>query len=112
MPIISYQGKTPKIAADAYISPRATVIGSTTIGARCNVWEHAVIRADYNTIDIGNYYAILPANGKQRYLEHHNGSIEVEIGFSYNSGTNKEWATVEQLRDLIKKHIDPSFKPI
>ncbi len=53
MPILSYQGKKPKIADDAYISPRATVIGSTTIGARCNVWEHAVIRADYNTIDIG-----------------------------------------------------------
>lgn len=53
MPIISYQGKKPKIADDAYISPRATVIGSATIGARCNVWEHAVIRADYNTIDIG-----------------------------------------------------------
>ncbi|MFX1301666.1 MAG: gamma carbonic anhydrase family protein [Promethearchaeota archaeon] len=53
MPILSYQGKKPKIADDAYISPRATVIGSATIGARCNVWEHAVIRADYNTIDIG-----------------------------------------------------------
>ncbi|MFX1341893.1 MAG: gamma carbonic anhydrase family protein [Promethearchaeota archaeon] len=53
MPILSYQGKKPKIADNAYISPRATVIGSATIGARCNVWEHAVIRADYNTIDIG-----------------------------------------------------------
>lgn len=53
MPILSYQGKTPDIAPDVYISPRASVIGSTTIGARSSVWEHAVIRADYNTISIG-----------------------------------------------------------
>ncbi|MFW9831649.1 MAG: gamma carbonic anhydrase family protein [Candidatus Thorarchaeota archaeon] len=54
MSIISYQGKYPDIAPDAYISPRASVIGSATIGARSSVWEHAVIRADYNTITIGN----------------------------------------------------------
>ena len=53
MPIIPYQDKKPTIAADVYISPRATVIGAATIGARSNVWEHAVIRADYNTITIG-----------------------------------------------------------
>ncbi len=53
MTIISYKDKKPTIAKDAYISPRATVIGAITIGARSNVWEHAVIRADYNTITIG-----------------------------------------------------------
>ena len=53
MPIISYKGQTPTIADDAYISPRASVIGQATIGARSSVWEHATIRADYNTITIG-----------------------------------------------------------
>ncbi len=53
MAIIPYQDKKPIIAEDAYISPRASIIGATTIGARSSVWEHAVIRADYNTISIG-----------------------------------------------------------
>ncbi|MFX1576023.1 MAG: gamma carbonic anhydrase family protein [Promethearchaeota archaeon] len=53
MTVIPYQDKKPKIAKDVYISPRASVIGAATIGARSSVWEHAVIRADYNTISIG-----------------------------------------------------------
>lgn len=53
MTIISYKGINPKIAKDAYVSPRASVIGAATIGARSSVWEHAVVRADYNTISIG-----------------------------------------------------------
>ncbi|MFX0167894.1 MAG: gamma carbonic anhydrase family protein [Candidatus Hodarchaeota archaeon] len=54
MPVIPYQGKKPNIADDAYISPRASVIGQASIGARSSVWEHATIRADYNTITIGS----------------------------------------------------------
>ncbi len=53
MTIIPYKDKKPTIAKDAYISPRASVIGDATIGDRSSVWEHAVIRADYNTISIG-----------------------------------------------------------
>lgn len=53
MTIIPYKDKKPTIAKDAYISPRASVIGAATIGGRSSVWEHAVIRADYNTISIG-----------------------------------------------------------
>ena len=53
MPILPYKGKTPIIADDAYISPRASVIGKATIGARSSVWEHATIRADYNTVTVG-----------------------------------------------------------
>lgn len=30
-------------------------------------------------------------------------------GFKYNSGTNTEWLNVDQLRRLIKEHVDPSF---
>jgi len=30
-------------------------------------------------------------------------------GFSYNSGTNKEWLTVRQIQKLIREHVDPTF---
>ncbi|HEY9900172.1 MAG TPA: UDP-N-acetylglucosamine 4,6-dehydratase (inverting) [Pantanalinema sp.] len=30
-------------------------------------------------------------------------------GFKYNSGTNTDWLSVEQIRALIKQHVDPAF---
>jgi carbonic anhydrase/acetyltransferase-like protein (isoleucine patch superfamily) len=58
MAIYTFEGKTPVIAKDAYISPRASIIGAVTIGAKSSVWEHAVIRGDYNTITIGSETSI------------------------------------------------------
>jgi hypothetical protein len=34
----------------------------------------------------------------------------VPEGFSYNSGDNEEWETVNSLRELISEHVDPTFK--
>jgi len=66
-----------------------------------------------NTIDLGSYYAILPSVSytytKDDYIKHHK-AIKVPFGFKYNSGTNSEWETVESLRQLIVKHVDPNFK--
>ncbi len=66
-----------------------------------------------NTIDLGDYYAILPSVSftytEQEYLDHHKAS-KVPFGFKYNSGTNTEWETVESLRDLIREHVDPNFE--
>lgn len=65
-----------------------------------------------NTIDLGNYYAILPSVSftytEQEYLRHHKAD-KVPFGFKYNSGTNTEWETIESLRQLIKEHVDPNF---
>jgi hypothetical protein len=36
------------------------------------------------------------------YARHHDGK-PVPSGFSYNSGSNTEWLSVDQLRELIKK---------
>lgn len=63
-----------------------------------------------NTLDIGKYYVILQNSDRVRsnYLSENNCS-EVPPGFSYNSGTNKEWLTVADIRELILKHVDPDF---
>lgn len=65
-----------------------------------------------NTIDLGNYYAILPSvsfiYSGEDYLEKYQAK-KVEFGFRYNSGTNTEWETVESLRQLVKEQIDPDF---
>ena len=67
-----------------------------------------------NTVDLGIYYAILPPSGKysvDQYSQMVNGKIVAE-GFSYNSGTNIEFLSVEQLSALIKENIDPDFEPM
>lgn len=66
-----------------------------------------------NTIDLGNYFAILPSvsftYSEEEYMAHHK-SEKVEFGFKYNSGTNIEWETVESLRRLIIEHVDSDFR--
>lgn len=66
-----------------------------------------------NTIDLGQYYAILPSvsfvNTDEDYLTHHSAE-RVPFGFRYNSGTNSSWESVESLRKLISEHVDDSLK--
>lgn len=52
-PIAPYQGIHPQLAADAWVHPRATVIGDVSLGAEASVWPGAVIRGDVNAIRIG-----------------------------------------------------------
>ena len=51
--IRSYRGRTPQVAASAYIDPAAVVIGDVSIGEHSSVWPCAVIRGDVHWIRIG-----------------------------------------------------------
>jgi carbonic anhydrase/acetyltransferase-like protein (isoleucine patch superfamily) len=44
----------PQIADDAYLDPRACLIGDVVIGARSSIWPGVVIRGDVNRIRIGS----------------------------------------------------------
>jgi hypothetical protein len=35
----------------------------------------------------------------------------VDPGFAYNSGSNPTFLSVDQLRELIREHVDPKFLP-
>jgi UDP-N-acetylglucosamine 4,6-dehydratase/5-epimerase len=64
-----------------------------------------------NTVDMGEYYAILPPGDPDvvdRYCRDR-GAVRVAPGFSYDSGTNEQFLTVEEIRTLIREHIDPAF---
>jgi len=63
------------------------------------------------TYDLGRYYAILPFTHDWRvedYLKHFR-AMKVPLGFTYNSGTNTEWLSVGELRELITEHVDNDF---
>ena len=44
--IVTLEGVTPRIGADVYLAPTATLIGDVHIGDRANVWFGAVLRGD------------------------------------------------------------------
>ena len=69
--------------------------------------EMITVSDSLNTVDIGDYYAILPASGDEvveQYLAK-TGGRRVDSDFSYNSGTNVDFLTVDQLRTLITDHV-------
>ncbi len=76
------------------------------------IHEEMITDADsYTTFDLGKYYVItpqVPTWSTEAFMDHFNAE-KVPPGFSYNSGTNEEWLSVEQIRSLVKKHVDPNF---
>jgi len=51
--LIAHDGRTPKIASDAYVQESAHVIGDVEIGAASSVWFQTVIRGDVERVRIG-----------------------------------------------------------
>ena len=74
--------------------------------------EMITISDSFYTYDLGKYYTILPATHKWKIEDFIVAfkAIKVHQGFSYNSGDNEDWETVESLRTLIKEHVDVTFK--
>lgn len=74
------------------------------------IHEEMITETDsLNTIEFENYFVILPTMlaelwDKEKFRKESN-SIEgkyCEFGFQYNSGTNKHFLSVEELKELIK----------
>jgi len=66
-----------------------------------------------HTLELENNYVIMPTTplwDADSYMEVHNGR-RCKQGFSYSSGTNDQWLSIDELRRLIKDHCDPGFDP-
>lgn len=80
------------------------------------IHEEMITETDaLQTIETKQHYIIVPmlyAHSTteliKKYCEHHEGK-PVAKTFSYNSGKNSEWLSVEQLRTLIRTQVDPTF---
>lgn len=72
------------------------------------IHEEMITESDsFNTVDLGQYYAILPSAGEyttQAYAEQMKGTV-VTPGFAYNSGTNDQFLSVEELRVLMREKL-------
>lgn len=79
------------------------------------IHEEMITSSDgFNTVNLGHYFAILPqsANYSIKHYCELNGCKPVPEGYAYSSDTNPDFLTVEQIRDLIREHLDPDFSVI
>ncbi len=76
------------------------------------IHEEMITESDsFFTYDLGKYYVIVPQMPRwsiEEFVKKFNAK-QVVNGFKYNSGENTEWVSVEDLRKLIKEHVDPNF---
>ena len=76
------------------------------------IHEEMITSSDsYNTYDLGKYFVILPTETPwdlEKFVTAFSAKKAPE-GFSYNSGENTEWETVDSLRKLIVDHVDSKF---
>ena len=76
--------------------------------------EDLISKADaQDTIDLGNYYAILPAIAyrytREQLIEHHAARF-VPADFVYSSDSNTQWDNAETLHAKIKRYVDHNFE--
>lgn len=77
------------------------------------IHEEMITSSDsFSTYDLGKYYVILPQVttwNLEAFLKEFSAT-KVPQGFKYNSGDNDQWVGIEDIRTLIKEHLDPDFK--
>jgi UDP-N-acetylglucosamine 4,6-dehydratase (inverting) len=102
---------------------------ATAIGPECRqevvgirpgekVHEEMITVTDgYDTVDLGKHFAIMPSFARDTSsvmsLDEYcraTGATRVPEGFFYNSGTNPDFLTVPQIRDLIRTYVKPDFR--
>lgn len=108
----------PKIPS-YHITDLATAIApdceQVNVGIRPGekIHEEMITSSDsFHTYDLGKYYVILPVTHLWKldsFIEKYNAK-PVKKGFTYNSGENTQWETVDSLRRLIKEHVDSTFE--
>jgi UDP-N-acetylglucosamine 4,6-dehydratase len=72
------------------------------------IHEEMITASDsLNTVDMGRYLAILPSAALYTPAEYceQTGARSVPAGYAYNSGTNPDFLSVEQLSSLIEQHV-------
>lgn len=66
-----------------------------------------------NSLEFKTHYVIMPSTeiwDADKYLAAFNGT-KVQMGFRYDSGSNPQFLTIEEIRAEIRNHVDSQFQP-
>ncbi|WP_406433231.1 gamma carbonic anhydrase family protein [Streptomyces sp. NBC_00631] len=90
--IMGIGGREPRVEADVFVAPTASVIGDVTLEAGASVWYGAVIRGDVEKITVG-----AQANVQDNATLHADPGFPVSVGERVSIGHNAvvHGATVE-----------------
>ncbi|MFD4507110.1 gamma carbonic anhydrase family protein [Streptomyces sp. NPDC058457] len=90
--IVGIGGREPKVEADVFVAPTASVIGDVTLRAGASVWYGAVVRGDVEKIVVG-----AQANVQDNVTLHADPGFPVTVGERVSIGHNAvvHGATVE-----------------
>ncbi|MFD4601238.1 gamma carbonic anhydrase family protein [Streptomyces sp. NPDC058464] len=90
--IVGIGGREPKVEADVFVAPTASVIGDVTLKAGASVWYGAVVRGDVEKIVVG-----AQANVQDNVTLHADPGFPVSVGERVSIGHNAvvHGATVE-----------------
>jgi FlaA1/EpsC-like NDP-sugar epimerase len=76
------------------------------------IHEEMITETDaLNTVEFDKYFVILPSYplwDQAKFVKTYNGR-PCPQGFRYNSGENTDWLSVEQIREMVRLHVDPGF---
>ncbi|MGY5120348.1 gamma carbonic anhydrase family protein [Streptomyces sp. 900105755] len=90
--IVGIGGREPKVGADVFVAPTASVIGDVTLEAGASVWYGAVVRGDVERITVG-----AQSNVQDNVTLHADPGFPVSVGERVSIGHNAvvHGATVE-----------------
>ncbi|MGW7542495.1 gamma carbonic anhydrase family protein [Streptomyces sp. NPDC054770] len=81
--IVGIGGREPKVEADVFVAPTASVIGDVTLEAGASVWYGAVVRGDVEKIVVG-----AQANVQDNVTLHADPGFPVTVGERVSIGHN------------------------
>jgi carbonic anhydrase/acetyltransferase-like protein (isoleucine patch superfamily) len=78
---LSFDGKEPRVAPDAFVAPTAVLIGDVVVEEGASVWFGAVLRGDYSRIVVGT-----GSNVEDNCVVHTNEDLPTVIGAGVTVG--------------------------
>lgn len=80
--VVAIDGRSPRAEKTTWVAPTAAVIGAATLGAETSVWYGAVLRADCDSITLGEGSNIQDGV-----------AVHVDPGFPSSSAGTSVWGT-------------------
>ena len=75
MVLLEYNGRSPTISDNCYVSPLATLIGDVTVKDNAIIWPGSIIRAENSKINISEYTTVF--NGVMMFTRSQKSSINI-----------------------------------